>query len=55
LQAIIEILVPNSATDDTRRTEQLRSCKTLNELKNRLLEEYNIDIARSTLYSRLVI
>lgn len=53
LSAIAEIAIHGSATHDRRRTEEVRSCKTLDDLHNQL-NEMGFKLSRSATYLRLL-
>ena len=53
LSTIIDIVDLNSAADDRRRSEMLRTCVTLDDLNTELAHR-NIRISRSATYLRLI-
>lgn len=53
LKAICDIAIFNSAADDRRQTEMIRTCTTLNDLTNKL-QEQGFKISRSAVYLRLL-
>ena len=53
LQTIIDIAIFGSGADERRRTELIRTCKTLDDLHQEL-RKTGIDISRSATYLRLV-
>lgn len=53
LQRIIDIVTLGGAAHDRRRTEEIRSCKTLDELHKKLLTE-GFQISRSATYLRII-
>ena len=53
LSTIIDIVDLNSAADDRRRSEMLRTCVTLDDLNSELAHR-NIRISRSATYLRLI-
>lgn len=53
LQSIIDIVTLGGAAHDRRRTEEIRSCKTLDELHEKLLTE-GFQISRSATYLRII-
>ncbi|XP_042896686.1 uncharacterized protein [Parasteatoda tepidariorum] len=53
-KTIIEIATYGSAADPKRRTETIRSIKTLDELTNVLKTQYGYNISRSGVYLRLL-
>lgn len=53
LKAIADIALIGSATDDRRRTEMIRSCKTLDSLHEEL-RAMGFNLSRSGTYLRLI-
>ncbi|KAF2892386.1 hypothetical protein ILUMI_13787 [Ignelater luminosus] len=53
LKTIIDIATHGVATDDRRRSEQLRSIKTPDELTKALKNDFGFNISRSAVYLRL--
>lgn len=53
LQTIIEIATFGSATHDRRRTEEIKACKTLDDLHKKLVEA-GFQLSRSATYLRLL-
>ncbi|KAH7711539.1 hypothetical protein AAVH_21151 [Aphelenchoides avenae] len=54
LKAIIDYFENRGAADNRRRPESLEACLTLEKLRDVLLDEYGLDLKRSTLYTRLL-
>lgn len=52
-KAIVDIATFGGAAHDRRRTEEIRSCKTVDDLHNRLLE-MGFNLSRSATYLRLL-
>jgi hypothetical protein len=52
--AIIDYFESNASTDGKRRTECLEAGIGLNELQKILLDKYEMEVKRSTLYTRLL-
>lgn len=53
MDAIIDIAIFGSGADDRRRTEMIRSCKTLPAL-HKELESMGFELSQSALYTRLI-
>ena len=54
LQTIIDIATIGGASDSRRRSEMIRSCKTLHELHEQLKKQLNFKISESAVYLRLL-
>lgn len=54
MKTIIDIVTHGSAADDKRRTETIRSIKTLGELTKALTIDFGFNISRSGVYLRLI-
>ncbi|KAJ6639294.1 hypothetical protein Bhyg_12037 [Pseudolycoriella hygida] len=54
LNAIIELALQGSAAHERRQDETIRTLKTLDELVQKLHEDYSIDLSRSSTYLRLL-
>ncbi|KAF2897081.1 hypothetical protein ILUMI_09108 [Ignelater luminosus] len=54
LKTIIDIATHGAATDDRRRSEQLRSIKTLDELMRTLKNNFGFNISQSAVYLHLL-
>ncbi|XP_015121481.1 uncharacterized protein LOC107044195 [Diachasma alloeum] len=54
LKVITEIATYGSATDDRRRTECIRRVRTLDDLAEKLKNDYGFNISRSGVYLRLI-
>lgn len=53
LETLIEIAIHGSAAHERRQTDEIRSCRTLSDLQEKL-KELNYDISRSATYLRLL-
>ena len=53
LQAICDLAIIGASADERRRSDVIRTCKTLDDTHERLLE-LGFELARSTLYNHLI-
>ena len=54
LSTILDIVQASSSADDRRRSEMIRSVRTLSDLQSKLKNDFGFNLSRSATYLRLM-